>query len=89
MPKYLPYFLRWGDKCNDTASNTISCEAVSPSREQEDPEARQIVSNLLRLYTKLCSFSDLIPCDTTNAVFEELVDQCTQALSQRIASKVC
>ncbi len=54
----------------------------------ETPEVQQIVSDIVRLHAQLSSLSNLRPCDKTNALFRELVVQCTQAVGETIASKV-
>jgi hypothetical protein len=89
MHRYLPSWLRWGVSSNDTASTTSSWESVSPLSGEEAPEAQQIVSDIVRLHAQLSSLPDLGPCDITNALFGELVAQCTQAVGETIASKVC
>jgi len=89
MHRYLPSWLRWGVSNNDTASTTSSWESVSPLSGEEAPEAQQIVSDIVTLHTQLSSLPDLGPCDTTNALFGELVAQCTQAVGETMASKVC
>ncbi|KAE9364131.1 Nicotianamine synthase [Stipitochalara longipes BDJ] len=88
MHKYLPSWLRWGGRCNDIASTISSFVSVSHPPEQEDPEAQHIVSNLLRLHTELFLLSDLRPCDIINALFGELVEQCTRTVGESITTRV-
>jgi nicotianamine synthase len=87
MHKYLPSWLSWSERCDNTASGAISSVSVSHTTSQEKPEVRQLIANILRNHTELSSLSDLRPCEEVNTLFGELVGLCTKSVCEHDANE--
>ncbi|SZE99901.1 unnamed protein product [Blumeria hordei] len=54
----------------------------------ENAEANILIKKLLHIYAQLAARTDLRPCSEVNSLFSELVEVCTQTVSDRVTNLV-
>jgi hypothetical protein len=87
--QYLTEWLRPrhnNDEVNESLASSFVC--LSNTWEVEDTKSDALIANLIRIHTELSLRTDLRPCEDINRLFEELVELCTQTVSERVADKV-
>jgi len=82
MLNSLKTWLRWSDSSNSSVT-------LIDSQQEAGPEVESLVTEITRLHKNLSSRTDLKPCTEVNTLFGELIELCTQTLSEYVTSQVC